>query len=143
MIVGTLEGAYLFWDYILKITTPNNPYVHLLGSAYTPLHTSTLANFAANQLPLVSGYAPIQLVNPGANWTITYIAAGAQATYTTLSWTFTAALTVYGYYLSDDGAGISWWGEAFIPAYIFPAAGGLFTLSLPPYLVSCPGVSAC
>ncbi len=143
MMILTQEGAQAFWKYILKITTPPNPYVHLLGTSYANGHGSTLANFLANELPMSSGYAPIQLVNPGSDWTLANVAAGATATYNTLTWTFTGALTVYGYWVSDDTNSWSWWGESLVPAFTFLAAGGVFTLSLPPYLISCPGVSSC
>jgi len=137
------EGGVLLWQYILGILSAVNPFVHLLGSTFTPAHTSVLSNFAGHELPLASGYAPIQLTNPGANWTLTPIAAGALATHTILPWTFTGALSVYGYYLSDDTHSISWGGELLADVYTFPSSGGLFTLSLPPYLISCPGVTAC
>jgi hypothetical protein len=143
MIVVTQEGAAVFWDYILGLALAQNPFCHLIGTPFTPGHTNTLATFAALELPLANGYAPIQLTNPGANWTFAAVAAGTTATYKTLNWLFTGALTVYGYFLSDDSNHISWWGEQLIPAYTFPAGGGPFQLQLPPYLISCPGVSAC
>ena len=142
-MVLTQEGGNRLWKWILGIVAPVNPFVHLLGSYYNPLHTSTLSNFTANELPLASGYAPIQLVNPSSDWTLTGITAGEQATYNLLTWTFTGAKSVYGYYVSDDTDTVSIWGEVFGVYYTFPAGGGVFTLSLPPYLISCPGVSSC
>jgi len=130
--------------WIFSVYGPVRPYVHLIGSAYTVLHTSTLSLLAAHELPLSSGYAPIQLGASLGQWSFAPITAGGQATYTgALSWTFSAALSVFGYYLSDDADGLSLWGESFNPYYVFPAGGGTFALTLPPYLISCPGVAAC
>lgn len=143
MFVMSQEGGLGLWKYMLKLLTPNNPTVHLLGTFYNPTHTSTLSNYAANELPETGGYSPQTLSNPGANWSFSDLAAGVQAQYITLSWMFTAALTVYGYYLSDDINLWSWGGELFSVGYVFPSGGGLFTFNLPLYLISCPGVSSC
>jgi hypothetical protein len=143
MFVMSQEGALLLWQYILGIVGIVQPTVHLMGSSYNPLHTSTLTNFAANELAVANGYAPKQLTSPGANWSFTTQAAGELATYLMLSWTFTASLTVYGAYISDDGNLKSWGGQLFTPSYAFPAGGGLFTLLTPLTLLSCPGLSAC
>lgn len=137
-LVVTQEGATLLWQWMLGILTPTNPIVHLFGSAHTPAHTDTESTYAAIELPSANGYAPIVLTSPGTNWTITPDPVGAKATHTAISWTFTAALTVYGYWLSDNSGTISLWAEAFNPAYVFLAGGGVFPLTLPPLLFSQP-----
>jgi hypothetical protein len=137
-LVLTQEGAKFCLQKTLDIQGSQNLYCHLFGQAYAPLHTDTLSIFVAKELPPTGGYAVMQLANPSANWTFAPVSQGEQATYVPLSWTFTAALVVYGYWLSWDNAGVSWYAEEFGVYYQFPPSGGIFTLSLPPYLISTP-----
>ena len=143
MLILTQEGANALLRYILKLTTPPNPYLHLIGSPIALSHTTTLANLLAVELPLANGYAPIQLTPPGSIWTLNSITAGAQAQAAAQNWTFTGALNVLGYWLSDDTNNWSWWAELLVPSFTFPAGGGPFGLVAYAYEISCPGVSAC
>lgn len=143
MLIVTQEGATALLKYILKTATPPNPYLHLIGSSISLSHATTLANLLAVELPLSAGYAPIQLSSPGSIWSFANVASGAQATCAAQNWTFTGALNVLGYWLSDDTNSWSWWAELLVPSYTFPAAGGPFSLAPQSYLISCPGVSAC
>lgn len=143
MFVLTQEGATIFLKYLLKITVPPNPYLHLIGSPHTVVHTDTLTSLLAVELPLASGYAPVQLTSPGTFWALSNLTAGANALGSTVPWTFTGALSVYGYWLSDDTNMISWGGETFTPSYTFPAGGGPFSMVPNLYQISCPGVSSC
>ncbi len=144
MFVVSQEGAQQALSRLVGATTFNTPWeIHLMGTAGAPVHAWTLANYVALELPLANGYNVQTLVPAGADWAITPVASGGLATSIVLSWTFTAALTVYGWFARDPGSGLSWGGEEFSPAFVFPAGGGLFTWKLPLNLVSCPGVSAC
>ena len=143
MFVLAQEGAEIWLGSMTGGTGPPYPDIHLMGTAGTPIHTWTAANYAALELPLANGYAPISLATPGSDWTQAAIPAGYQYTSIVLSWTFTAALTVYGWYALFHNISIAWGGEEFVPVFGFPSGGGLFTWQLPLQLISCPGVSAC
>lgn len=139
-LVVTQEGAIRLWQQLLKIVDIGYPIVHLFGAAHTPAHTDTEATYAALELS-VAGYAAIQLTQPGANWTIAAIGAGAQASYLVLNWTFTAGCSVYGYWLSDSTNTYSLWGEAFASPFVYGSSGGPLSLQLQPYLASNPSVN--
>lgn len=143
MLTVTNEGAAALLGAMIGYGSPSDPYVHLMGTAGTPLHSWTESNFAALELALSGGYAPIQLPSPGGDWTPGSVSAGAQATTIVLTWTFTAALTVYGWWFSDSTKTVSWFGDVFTPSYTFPAGGGTFTFQLPLQLLSCPGLASC
>jgi hypothetical protein len=141
--VVSQEGASNMLALIVGEATLGTPVVHLMGTAGAPAHFWSLATYAALELPLSGGYAPQGLPSPGGDWTQLAIPSGFQWTSIVLSWTFTAALMVYGYYIEWSGASISWGGEEFNPSFSFPAGGGLFTWQLPLQLISCPGVTGC
>lgn len=136
-LVATQEGCMALWQQLLGLYAIGNPVVRLLGQAYAPQHTDTLATYAPLEV-VGAGYAPIQLANPRPNWQITPLPNGAQAAYPTLSWSFTAAVTVYGYWLNDATATYSLWAEAFASPFVFGPAGGVLNLTLPPTLTSQP-----
>lgn len=136
-LVATQEGTSLLWQWILGILPPSLPIVHLIGSAFTPEHVSTMADYTAVEL-VVDGYAPIILTAPAANWALAPIPAGTQATHVQISWTFTGSCVVYGYWLSDNSDATALWGETFASPYPFSVGGGFFPLSLPFTLTSQP-----
>lgn len=137
-LVLTQEGGLQLWKYLLGISPAIIPAVHLFGAAHSPAHTDTESTYAAIELAGGGGYAPISLSGPTVNWTLGKIPAGAQATYISISWTFTGTQNIFGYWLSDPANMYSLWAEAFAAEYQFPANGGVFTLVLPPTLTSQP-----
>lgn len=141
MIVVTLEGAALLWQWMLRILNPTYPYLHLIGSTHTVIHTDTESTLAAVEVGAGLGYAPVSLTNPTADWTLASIGSGVQATYLPVSWTFTGSVSVYGWWLSDGGDAVSLYGETFSGPFVFPSTGGTFTLILSPWLASYPDVA--
>lgn len=141
MIVVTIEGASVLWQQILKIVDIGYPFVHLIGAAHTPQHSDTEGTFHGVEVPLGNGYAPIQLTQPGANWSFTSVLSGVQAQYLTLTWGFTAAVTIFGYWLSDGTQTYSLWGEAFAGQFTYGPGGGQFNLTMQPWLASWPDVN--
>lgn len=136
-LVVTQEGGSALWKQILQITELGVPNVHLFGSAHEPAHTDTYATYAAIELA-VAGYAPIPLADPATDWSIAPIPAGAKATYVAITWVFTAACAVYGYWLADASDTYSIFAEQFAAPYVFPTAGGTFPIVLPPTITSTP-----
>lgn len=126
---------------MLSITPPVIPVLHLLGQPFSPAHHNVLSDFAANEVGPGLGYAPLALSSPRANWALSGLVTGYQATYLTVNWTFTGALTVYGYYVSDDSFAVSLWGEQLGQSYPYGSGGGVFALQLPVQLTSQPATS--
>lgn len=122
------EGGFQLLRWMLSIRTPSIPTLHLLGQPYIPHISSTLSLYAAAELASGIGYAPLALSSPAAFWTLSGLPDGAQAQYITVSWTLTAAATVYGYYVSDDVFGVSLWGEQFASPFVYGSGGGVFAM---------------
>lgn len=140
-LVLTQEGAPRLLAWMLGAAKTVLPYLHLLGQPYAPHETSTISQLAANEVGGGLGYAPLQLLSPAAWWTFAQITAGGSAQYITVSWTFTGALTVYGYYVSDDSLPVSLWAELLGQSYPYGSPGGVFALQLNAQLINLPGVS--
>jgi hypothetical protein len=136
-LVLTQEGALLLWKYLLGITVAAAPELHLLGSPFTPLHTSVYANFAAHEL-VVPGYSPVVLAAPPTPWAFLGIPQGQEAINQPAPWTFGGACTVYGWWLSDNLRAHALFGGAWTPPYTFTDLGGQFYVALQPSLISTP-----
>lgn len=134
-LVVTQEGADRLWRQILGLASLGVPQLHLYGSSHVPAHTDTYSTYASIELA-VSGYAPVALA-PG-NWTLAPVAAGAQATYNTISWTFNGACTVFGYWVADAANQYALFAEQFVNSFVYTSSGGMFSLILPPTLTSTP-----
>lgn len=140
-LVMSQEGGFRLLSWMLSIANPIVPTLHLLGQPYTPHFTSTLSLYAANELASGIGYTPTPLGSPRASWTLSGVVDGVQAQYLTVSWTLTAAATIYGYYVSDDTDALSLWGELWPSAYVYGAGGGVFTMNPLVQLSNVLGVS--
>lgn len=143
MFVVSQEGAQQFQAGMVGIAAMGAAQVRLMGSPGTPLHTWTLATYLALELPATGGYAAQTIPASFAGWTASVLTAGGRLTSEILTWTFTTALTVYGWFIQFAGTGVCWGGEEFSPAFTFAAGGGVFTWMLPLDLISCPGVASC
>lgn len=140
-LVVTQEGASRLLTWILSITPPVIPVLHLLGQPFNPAHHNTLSDFAANEVGPGVGYAPLPLSSPRANWSLSGLVTGYQAQYVVVNWTFTGAATVFGYYVSDDSFAVSLWGELLAASFPYGPSGGVFALQLPVQLTSQPATS--
>lgn len=140
-LVATLEGELALWGQILSINSIGYPVLHLFNQPHTPLHTDTAATYAAIEGG-PPGYGPVALTQPAANWTfqdwpVPPPFTAVLATYQPITWQFTGAGTIYGYFVTAEGSNVALWGEALGP-FIFTALGGTFTLQLMPWLASQP-----
>jgi hypothetical protein len=135
-LVLTQEGARELWQWILGVTPPTYPNLHLLGSAYSVVHTTTEALLLPHELT-GGGYAPIALIS-GSAWSLALISQGCQASRVAGPWNLTLPTTIYGYWLADQTDTYSLWGESFASPYSYDPLGGPFYLSLLPQLVSLP-----
>lgn len=90
---------------IVNKTTPEDLVLRLYSNNITPAETDTAATYTE-----VSGSGYVSKVLNGANWTITS-GAPSSASYALQTWTFSGAVTVYGYYLTELTSGIIKWAE--------------------------------
>ena len=76
-----------------------------------------------------TGYTPVTLV--GSSWTTTQVAGTTTAVYSEQTFTFTTAVTVYGYYVTTIGGSPELlWLERFSGApFILPTGGGQIAIS--------------
>lgn len=88
--------------------------LRLFSNNYTPVLNDSPSNYTQCT---GSGYASISLSS--GSWTVTKVGNQEQATYPQQTFTFTGALTVYGYYVTDSGNTKVFWAEL--------ASGGPFT----------------
>ena len=101
--------------------------MRLFTNNLTPTDSTTLAT--VTEAVGSTGYAPITLV--GASWTTTQVAGVTTAVYSEETFTFTTAVTVYGYYVTTIyGSPALLWLERFSGApFILPSGGGQIAIS--------------
>ena len=93
---------------ILNKTAPQNVVLRLYTNNYTPVETSTEANFTE-----ASGFGYASVTLPGASWTITP-GNPTSASFAQQTFTFTGTLgNVYGYYMTQLTSGFIMWAERF------------------------------
>jgi len=132
----TQEGAVFLVNVWTNVLPWRSWKIHLFGAGIIPAHTDTLALYAAREL-VAPGYAPIDLMGGSPPWTNGPYTYGATFQHDPVTWTFTGAATVYGYYLADQFGTWSIWSEIFGTPYVYGAAGGGFGIQLIPNLISC------
>ena len=93
---------------ILNKTAPQNVVLRLYTNNYTPVETSTEANFTE-----ASGFGYTSVTLAGASWTITP-GNPTSASFAQQTFTFTGTLgNVYGYYMTQLTSGFIMWAERF------------------------------
>lgn len=106
-------------EYFVNKSSPQNLVLRAFTNNITPAETD---NAAAYTEDTASGYASITLT--GASWSVTEGAPTA-ASYAQQTWTYTAASTVYGYYMTRSGSGRIALAERFTGApFSIPGGGG-------------------
>lgn len=103
--------------------------LRLYTNNITPSKSDLLATYTQAS---GSGYAAISM--PRGSWVFSNTGAGGNgnAQYPAQSWTFTGAITVYGYYIVDSSSGLLMWAERFAGAPLTFAAAGVLTIT--PYI---------
>lgn len=88
-----------------------------------PTVDDSITNSIITEAVGATGYAPITLV--GSSWTTTQTNGTTTAVYSEQTFTFTTAVTVYGYYVTSQTGGNLLWVEKFSGApFQLPAGGG-------------------
>lgn len=100
-------------DFMLGVATPGNQKIKLYVNNVTPDDTFVLANLT--EFGATNGYTDKTLTK--TSWVNTAGGTGSPASgaYATQTWTFTAAaaVTVYGYFVTDVTTGLLLWVESF------------------------------
>ena len=114
-------GAEQLSKVLVNNVAPTNVKLHLYTNNHTPAEGDVLGSYTEST---AAGYAAAVLT--GASWTITAgSSAGAVASYPQVTFTYTAAETVYGYYVTDNSSLILLWAELFTGGpFVVPSAGG-------------------
>jgi len=87
--------------YIVNQQTPDDRLLHLYTNNYVPSESTTLQN-----LTEATGYTPATLHGP--NWTITQVAGVTTASYPEVSFSFNAAISIVGYYVTTLNGSLLW-----------------------------------
>lgn len=115
------EGERRLLEYIVNKSSPTNLVLHLyVNSVDLSTETFTASSFTEAS---ASGYAAVTLT--GANWTVATATGVSTAVYnTSVTFTFGAGQSVYGYYVTTTGGQIVW-AEQFPGApFNLPVGGG-------------------
>ena len=101
--------------------------LRLFTNNLTPVEGTTLST--VTEAAGSTGYAPVTLV--GSSWTTTQSVGVTTAVYSEQTFTFTTAVTVYGYYVTTIyGSPALLWLERFSGApFILPSGGGQIAIS--------------
>jgi len=119
-LVVSNAGELLLLEWLLKSTsTPENLTLKLYSNNYTPLATSTAANFTECTF---TDYAAKTLSR--ASWTApaTNGSGKGETTYAEQEWTAGSSQTIYGYYVVGATSGTLIWAQLF-PTPRTPASG--------------------
>lgn len=110
----------LLLSYALNKVTAGDVKLHLYTNDYTPVEGSVVGSFTEAN---AAGYGAITLA--GSSWTIATVTGTTTASYAQQTFTFTAASTDYGYYITNNGATQVLWAERFSDApHTIPSGGG-------------------
>jgi len=119
----------LLLQYIVGLTAPGSPVIHLYEADHTPGEDTSIANFSQTAR---AGYSAITLT--AASWTVTTLSGGGGVTtaqYSQQTFSFTTGADIYGYYITDTlAAGNLLWCERFTGApFRLPSGGGTIAIS--------------
>jgi hypothetical protein len=114
-------GEVLLLSYALNKTAASEVHLHLYTAIASAIDDDTvIADFTE---ATAAGYAAIELA--GASWTVSTVGGTTTATYAEQTFTFTAASTNLGYYVTDHADTGLLWCEAFSDApHTIPSGGG-------------------
>jgi hypothetical protein len=102
---------------MLNYQAASNLTVHLFTNNHTVADSDTLSSYTESSQ---SGYT-VQTLS-GATWTVANVAGVITATYPAVTFSYTAAETLYGYYVLQSTTPV--WSENFGSAFTIPSSGG-------------------
>lgn len=119
------NAEILMLKYMLNHTAPSNVRLKLYSNDKTPAESHTISDYTES---VVAGYADKVLT--GTSWSVSTSLGVTTASYAQQSFTFTTAATLYGYYVTNNGATDLLWAERFTGAPIsVPTGGGVVNVT--------------
>lgn len=119
-------GEVILLQYIVNLVSPTNLVLHLYTNDPTIGQSTVIGNIT--EVAAGVGYNPITLA--GTGWTTTTPGSQGTAVYSEVTFTFTTAQSVYGYYVTSTSASTLLWLEKFSGApFTLPAGGGTIAIT--------------
>jgi len=118
------KGEYLLLQYIVGITTADNPVLHLYSTDTTPTDSTVIGDLTE---VASTGYAAITLTS--TNWTTTQSAGVTTAIFSEQTFTFGTTTTAYGYYVTDESGNLLWLERFSGAPFSIPSGGGTISIT--------------
>lgn len=125
-LLSPVVGNILLLRYMLNNATPGDVNLRLFNNNVTPAETDSLATYVEST---ASNYTATSLT--GASWTVASGSPnGSTATYPQVNFNFSAADTIYGYFVTTAGGGNLLWAERFSGGpFVLPGSGGVISIT--------------
>ena len=125
-LTAQISGDVLLLRYMSNHTVPSDCEIRLYTNNRTPAPTDTLAGYTES---VASNYSAFRLF--GTQWTVSSgVTAGATATYAQQSFNFSAADTIYGYFVTSQQSAVLLWAEIFTGGpFTLPVSGGTIAVT--------------
>ena len=119
-------GELIILQYMVNKTDPGDLVLKLYKTDTTLAEASLIGDFTENN---EASYAEQTLA--GADWSTALVSTNtATATHAEKTFTFGAAATVYGYYVTDNAEAVVLWAERFSGApFVLPSGGGTIAIT--------------
>lgn len=118
-------GEVVLLQYLVNMAAPTNVVLHLYSNDPSIVPGTTIGSIVE---ATGGGYAPITLV--GTGWTTTTPGGLGTAVYSEVTFSFTTAASLYGYYVTSTSSSTLLWIERFPSApYTLPSGGGSIGIS--------------
>ena len=124
-LVVSNVGDVLALNRLLNVASTADVVCHLFSNSYSPQKTDTVSSYTECS---AAGYAAITCT--GASWVVATVSSVTTASYPAITFNFTGAQTVYGYYITDSAGTTLLLAEAFPTALAIPSGGGSVTVTL-------------
>lgn len=115
----------LLLKYIVGLTAPGSPVIHLYEADLTPGEATTMGDFSETGK---SGYSAMTLTSSA--WTVATITSNVTtASYSQQTFSFTTGADIYGYYITDTGNALLWCERFTGAPFRLPSGGGTIAIS--------------
>ena len=126
-LLAPIVGDVLLLRYMLNFQAAVNVEMRLYNNNHTPGVNDSLGSFTES---VASNYTATLLT--GASWTVASGSpSGATATYAQQSYNFSAADTIYGYFITSNAGTVGpYWAELFTGGpFTLPSSGGTIAVT--------------
>lgn len=125
-LLAPICGDVLLLRYMLNFTASSDVEMHLYNNNRTPAESDVVTMYTEST---ASNYSAVRLT--GTAWTVASGSpAGATANYAQQSFNFSAADTIYGYYVTSQQKQVLLWAELFSGGpFTLPSSGGTIAVT--------------